>query len=111
MLDADKIASTVPLTTELLIEKVFGGCRKTLKIKRRERQLIRFISETIKDPNSFSNDKQFVIYCMLRLWYDGRVHDLDFKAAWEAETFNCLDRYKRWYYSIICKKQQRTIVV
>ena len=64
MRDVDKIAQTVPLTTELLIEKVFSECKETLKTKIRKRQLVRFVKETINNPRSFSNDKPFVIYCM-----------------------------------------------
>lgn len=111
MLDVDKIACTVPLTTELLIEKVFGGCKKTLKTKIRQKQLIRFINETLNNPGSFSNDKHFVIYCMLRLWYEHRVHDFNFRASWGDYCFRHLESYKRWYYTFILDKQNQTIIV
>lgn len=111
MRDADIIAQTVPLTTELLIEKVFGGYKRTLRTKIRKRDLIRFINETINNPRSFSNDKPFVIYCMLRLWYEGRVEDFNFRASWETSQFTCLLSYTRWYYNFIADKQNETIVV
>ncbi len=111
MRDADKIAQTLPLTTELLIEKVFEGCKKTFKTKRKQRQLIRFIDETINNPRSFSNDKPFVIYCMLRLWYEGRVENFNFRAAWEDTMLVSFYSYKRWYDTFILDKQNQTIVV
>ena len=57
---------------------------------------------------SFSNNKQFIIYCMLRLWDEGRVDDWDFKSAWQKEN---LTGYKIWYYRYINEKQQQAIVV
>jgi len=111
MRDVDIIAMTVPLTTELLIEKVFGECRMTLRIKKKQRQLIRFVNECTNNDNFFFNNKQFVIYCMLRLWYEGKVKNLNFKKSWYAISIIRLNLYKRWYYSFIEDKQKQTIVV
>ena len=111
MLDADKIASTVPLTTELLIEKVFGEDRDALRVRKKQRKLIRFINESTHKDDFFCNDKPFVIYCMLRLWYEGEVENLNFKESWDAASTWRIRSYKRWYYNFIADKQNQTIVV
>lgn len=111
MRDADIIARTVPLTTEILIEKVFGECRKTLRSKKKQRQLIQFIDECTHKDDFFCGDKPFVIYCMLRLWYEGEVENLNFKESWDAASTWRIRSYKRWYYMMISDKQNQTIVV
>ena len=110
MRDADIIARTAPLTTELLIEKVFGERRKTLRIKK-QRQLIRFINECTNKDEFFGGDKPFVIYCMLRLWYEGEVENLNFKESWDAASTWRIRSYKYWYYPYIADKQNQTIIV
>lgn len=111
MKDVDIIAETVPLTTELLIEEVFGEGRKTLRIKKKQRQLIRFINKCIHKVDFFCNDKPFVIYCMLSLWYEGKVENLNFKESWDAINIWHHNSYKRRYYNLIEDKQKKTIVV
>lgn len=110
MCKADEIAETLPLTATLLIEEVFCDCKETLKNKRRKRKLIQFIDEIVYQSYSFSNDKTFVIYCLLRLWYEERVDNFDFRAAWKKQRSKLI-QYKIWYYAIIADKQEKTIVV
>lgn len=107
----DNLALTTRLTKKLLLEKVFEGKKNTFINRKRKRQLIKFIEDTVKNPMAFSNDEQFIIYCLLRLWASGRVLNMDFKSAWEKYRFRSLIGYKVWYYNHISEKQQQTIVV
>jgi len=109
---ANIIAKTEFLTEEILLREVFDKCRNICSIRKKKKKILQDLKEVASlFGKEFYLDKQFIIYAFIRLWYENKVEDYEFKRAFYKYIYIVVGRYGDWYGENKIREIQEALIV